>query len=69
MSQPLPPCDPKCPRRSWICHDRKICPEWGKYQDEMAAWRQMLQAAKREQDDFGAVRMKGPDGALQRRDS
>ena len=69
MSQPLPPCTPDCPKRSWVCHDRKVCPDWGKYQDEMAAWKQMLQAARREQEDFDAVRKKDFDSCVKRRES
>ena len=56
MPKPAPPCTPDCPRRSWVCHNREVCPDWGTYQDELAAWNAMIYAAKQEEDDLRTAR-------------
>ena len=67
MSKPLPPCDPKCPRRSMVCHDRAVCPDWGPYQDALAAWHKMILDAKRPEYDYNDARRVDPEERQRRR--
>ena len=56
VSKPKPPCTRECPRRSMVCHDREICPDWGRYQDELSAWKLMVYSAKQKEDDLLVAR-------------
>lgn len=56
------PCTKDCPKRSAACHNREICPDWGKYEDAYMAQRQAAAAAGKAHRDFAAVRR----GALKR---
>lgn len=56
------PCTKDCPRRTPYCHDRKVCTDWGKYEDAYKAERAMVAAAAQAQRDFAGVRR----GALKR---
>lgn len=64
MRQPKPPCTRDCPERSIVCHNPKICPKWGQYQRDYAAWREFLRKNRREEGDYEGVRkanLKGRD--------
>lgn len=65
MSKPQPPCSRDCPRRSLVCHDPDICPEWGKYQDDLAAFHRARNDALKEMADVHYVR--GRPDVLRRR--
>ena len=56
MAKPMPPCTRDCPRRSMVCHDKEICPEWGDYQTALAAWHAAIQGAKKKEDDLRVAR-------------
>lgn len=53
----MPPCGRYCPKRSQVCHDREVCPEWGIYEDELAAWHKMLRDARRAESDYNGTRI------------
>lgn len=57
--KPVPPCICNCPNRSMVCHDRNICPAWGKFEDDMVEWREAIKKANDEQRDVAKVRTKG----------
>lgn len=44
MSRPHAPCR-TCSRRAPGCHDPKTCPDWGRFQADLAKWRDAYQAA------------------------
>lgn len=50
------PCTKDCPRRTPYCHNREVCPDWGKYEDADRANRAKAEAARKAGRDFSAVR-------------
>lgn len=48
MSKPNAPCL-TCTRRSSGCHDPETCPDWGRFQADLAAWRASYRAAADEE--------------------
>ena len=49
-----------CKRRNLGCHDPEYCPEWGKYQEEKAAFEQKIKAVKAKEkitDDYRSERI------------
>ena len=50
------PCTKNCPRRTAYCHDREVCPDWGKYDDAYKAEREAVAAATQAKWDFSDVR-------------
>ena len=58
MRRPEPPCAPDCPRRSWVCHNREICLEWGKYEDAMEQYRTITAQNKKAEKDLKEYRIK-----------
>lgn len=56
MSKPKPPCTRECPRRSFDCHNREVCPDWGRYEDELAAWNAMVFSEKQKVADLRVAR-------------
>lgn len=51
----MPPCHKDCPKRSTVCHDRKVCPDWGVYQDELKAFNEMRRRRKDAETDYQVV--------------
>lgn len=56
------PCTKNCPKRTPYCHNRKVCKDWGDYEDAYQAKHQAAAAAGKAQRDFAGVRR----GALKR---
>lgn len=54
--KPAFPCTKDCPRRTAHCHDRAVCPDWGKYEDAYKAEREAAAAATQTKWDFSDVR-------------
>ena len=50
------PCTKTCPRRTAHCHNREVCPDWGKYEDAYRAKREEVASISRAQWDFSDVR-------------
>ena len=69
MSIPKPPCDPRCSRRSPVCHDRETCPDWALYQDALTAYNEAVRTAKRGEVDYTSARKghMGEDVLLRRK--
>ena len=51
MSRPHAPCR-TCSRRAPGCHDPKTCPDWGRFQADLAKWRDAYQAATVPENDM-----------------
>lgn len=54
--KPIHPCKKDCPRRRAGCHNRKICPEWGEYEDAYQAYYEAETAAIEAREAFVDVR-------------
>lgn len=50
------PCTKDCPRRTAYCHNRDVCPDWGKYEDAYRVEREAAEAAVEAKWAFSDVR-------------